>query len=188
MPNNIRQQGTWTGTGDPETYSSPSLYAPGLLGSRVTVIQPTSSVPAHEAGRAKTYRLVQSDSAMTTNPFKGAVAWWATRASYLVTTDPTNRNAVAGVFQNDEASYPITPGHFCFVQVEGPGATKITDAEAAAAVGTIGLSVIPSATAGKAETDAAGTAPTYTLMGLTTGQGEVLNALAVVELNVPQQP
>lgn len=188
MPNNIRQQGTWTGTGDPETYSSPALYAPGLLGSRVTVVQPTAGVPAAEAGRAKTYQLVQSDSSMTTAPFKGAVAWWATRSTYLVTTDATNRNSVAGVFQNDEAVNPITVGHFCFVQVEGPGSTKILDANAAAAASTDGLEVIPSATAGKADTMAAGTAATHTVLGLTTGSGDAPNATAVVELNVPQQP
>ncbi len=188
MPNNIRQQGTWTGTGDPETYSSPSLYAPGLLGSRVTVVQPTAGVPAAEAGRAKTYQLVQSDSSMTTAPFKGAVAWWATRSTYLVTTDSTNRNSVAGVFQNDETVNPITVGHFCFVQVEGPGSTKFTDATAAGAASTIGLHVIPSGTDGKAQTEAAGTAPTYTDMGVTVGVGDAPNALAVVELNIPQQP
>jgi hypothetical protein len=188
MPSNIRQQGTWTGVGDPEKYASDSLYAPGLLGSRVTVVQPTASAAGHEEGRAKTYQLVRSDSTMSTNPFKGAVAWWSNRAQYLVTTAATNRNAVAGVFQNDEADYPIDPGQYCFVQVEGPGSVKITDAEANAAATTVGLYVIPSATAGKAETETAGTAPTYQQMGLTTGQGEVLNALAVVELNIPQQP
>ena len=188
MPNNIRQQGAWTGTGDPETYSSPSLYADGLLGSRVTVKQTTAGVPSDEEGRAKTYQLVRSDSSMTVAPFKGAVAWWANRATYLVTTAAINRNSVAGVFQNDEAVAPITAGHFCFVQVEGPGSTKFTNASAAGAAGTVGLQVIASATAGKAQTEAAGTAPTYALLGLTTGAGDAPNALAVVELNIPQQP
>lgn len=188
MPNNIRQQGTWTGTGNPETYSSPNLYAPGLLGSRVTVIQPTSGVPSFETGRAKTYQLVQSDSSMTTAPFRGAVAWWSSRQAYRVTTAATNQNAVAGVFQNDETVAPITPGQFCFVQVEGPASTKFTDASAAAARSTVGLQVIPSSTTGKAQTMTAGTAPTNTVMGLTIGQGEAPTAIAVVELAIPQQP
>lgn len=188
MPNNPRQQGVWTGTGNPETYASATLYAPGLLGSRVTVIQPTSTPPSFEDGRAKTYQLVQSDSSMTVAPFRGAVAWWKTRASYLVTTDATNLNAVAGIFQNNEAVAPIRAGNFCFVQVEGPGSVKFTDASAAGARGTIGLQVIPSVTAGKATTMAANTAPTNTVMGLTIAQGEALTAMAVVELSIPQQP
>lgn len=188
MPNNPRQQGVWTGTGNPETYSSPALYAQGLLGSRVTVIQPTSSVPSYEAGRAKTYQLVQSDSTMTVAPFRGAVAWWSNRATYRVTTAATNRSAVAGIFQNDEAVAPITAGHFCYIQVEGPGSVKFTDASAAAARNTDGLAVIPSTTAGKAQTETAGTAPTYTLIGRTIAQGEASTAIAVVELAVPQQP
>ena len=188
MPNNPRQQGVWTGTGNPETYASNSLYAPGLLGSRVTVIQPTSTPPSFEDGRAKTYQLVQSDSSMTVAPFRGAVAWWKTRASYLVTTDPTNINAVAGIFQNNEAVSPIKAGQFCFVQVEGPASVKFTDATAAGARTTIGLQVIPSSTAGKAVTMAANTAPTNTVIGLTIAQGEPATAMAVVELGIPQQP
>jgi hypothetical protein len=188
MPNNIRQQGAWTGSGDPESYASNTLYAPGLLGSRVTVIQPTSSTPGVEQGRAKTYQLVQSDSSMTTSPFKGAVAWWSTRQAYLVTTSATNINAVAGIFQNDEAVNPITKGQFCYVQVEGPASVKFTDASAAGAASTVGLQVIPSSTTGKAATMAANTAPTNTVIGLTSGLGGApAQALAVVELQIPQQ-
>ena len=193
MPNNIRQQLSYMQSGDPETCSDATMYAPGQLGTSVTVIQPTRSPAGVEDGRAKTYQYVQTDSAMTVAPFKGAVAWWSDRKKYLVTTNPGQaaRNAVAGVFQNDEAVAPITKGNFCFIQKGGPGSVKFTDASANGAATTAGLQVIPSdpsSTAGKAQTMTAGTAATNTVMGVTVGSGAVLNALAVVELAIPDMP
>ena len=49
-----------------------------------------------------------------------------------------------------------------------------------------GLPVIPSATAGKADTLAAGTAPTYPTLGWTAGVYDAQNAEAVVELDVAE--
>jgi len=125
---------------------------------------------------------------MTVAPFKGAVAWWSTRATYLVTTSATNRNSVAGIFQNDEAVTPIKAGQFCFVQVEGPAITKFIDGDALTAATTNTRQVIPSATDGKAAVMALGTAPTHTVIGQTVGSGTAALALAVVELAIPQQP
>lgn len=193
MPNNIRQQGTYMQSGDPESCNDVTMYAPGQLGTSVTVIQPTRSPAGVEDGRAKTYQYVQTDSSMTVAPFKGAVAWWQDRKKYLVTTNPGQalRNAVAGVFQNDEAVAPITKGNFCFIQKGGPGTVKFTDASANGAVTTAGLQVIPSdpsSTAGKAQTMSAGTAATHTVLGTTIASGNVAAALAVVELAVPDMP
>jgi hypothetical protein len=193
MPNNIRQQGVYMQSGDPETVSDATMYAPGQLGSTVTVIQPTRTVAGPEEGRAKTYQYVQTDSTMTTAPFKGAVAWWSDRKRYMVTTTPgaAARNAVAGIFQNDEATARIVPGNFCYVQKGGPASVKMTDATALAAATTAGLVVIPSdpsSTAGKAQTMAAGVAATHITIGLTAGSGNAAAALAVVELNIPDMP
>lgn len=188
MPNNIRQQGVYMQSGDPETVSDAAPYAPGQLGTTCTVIQPTRTPAGVEEGRAKTYQYVQTDSSMSVAPFKGALAFWANRARYLVTTDPTNLNALAGVFQNDEATAPITKGHFCYIQKGGPGSVKFLDASALTAATTAGRVPIGSATAGKATLMAANTAPTNTPLGVTVGSGNAAAALAVVELSVPDMP
>lgn len=183
MPNNIRQQPMWVSTGDPETVNDASLQEPGQLGAKMTVIQPTRGVPGVEAGRAKTYQLVQTDSTMTVAPYKGAVAWWATEAQYKVTTNATNRNRIAGVFQN-----AITPGYYGFIQTKGPASVKLVDGSVAAAV--VGDAIIPSATNAKADRVAVGTAPTHTVLGWVPSPltKEAAEALVVVDLDVPEMP
>lgn len=182
MPNNTRQQGVWIQTGNPETVDEATPYAPGQLGSRVTVVQPgpRGGTPGAEENRAKTYQYVRSDSSMTVAPFKGAVAWWSDSANYLVTTSATNRGRVAGIFQN-----AITAGNYGFIQTKGPATVKFIDG-----VNTdptvAGLPVIPSATDGKADCLAAGTAPTYPALGVSVSVYVAALAEAVVELDVPE--
>src|ERR1700734_414732 len=91
MPVNIRQQTMYFVTGDPETENNAALEYPGQLGSRCTIIEPLRGTPTTAgAYRAKTYQLVQADSAMVTNggvaPFSGAAAYWSDKTRYLVTT------------------------------------------------------------------------------------------------------
>ena len=192
MSESHRSQPMFVSTGNPETVSdSPSRVESsagwrGQLGKFLTVKQPgPAGTPGVEEYRDKTYRYVRTDSSMTVAPFLGAVAWWRSRQTYLVTTDVSaaeSQNAVAGVFQ-----YPVTPGDYCFVQTRGPASVKFNDAEALAAQ-TAGNQAIPSSTDGKADTETAGTAPTYALIGYCTGNGDAAAALAVVELELPEKP
>lgn len=189
-PNNWGQQAVYLQSGDPEREAVDTLHAPGTLGSRFTVKQPIGSQPGAEDGRFKTYQLVQTDSTMTVSPFKGAVAWWSDKTRYLVTTSPTalGRGRIAGVFQNDESQYPIRPGQYTCVQIKGPASVKFIDAVVVGNVNTAGNFVIPSATAGKADVIAAGSASTYPSLGVTAGALQGGTALAVVDLDVPETP
>ena len=185
MPNRFDNPPHYLESGNPEQESSATMLYPGQLGMRFTVIQPSRVAAGVEEGRSKTYQRVKTDSTMTVAPFKGAVAWWADQAQYLVTTSPTatGRGRIAGVFQNLPA-YPITSGHYTCIQVGGPGIVKFIDA-VAASPSVAGLFVIPSATAGKADTLAAGTAATYPTLGRTAGVYDAPNAEGVVDLDVP---
>jgi hypothetical protein len=59
-------------SGDPENEDVSTLYAPGTLGARFTVKQPSRSAAGVEAGREKKYQLVRTDSSMTVAPYPGA--------------------------------------------------------------------------------------------------------------------
>ena len=172
-------------TGDPEKEAVDTLHAPGTLGARMTVTQPPGpGTPGAENYRPKRYQIVKTDSTMAVSPFKGATAWWSDQANYVVTTAATNRGRVAGVFQNP-ATYPITKGQYCCIQIGGPGIVKFVDAPTAVPDAT-GLIVIPSATAGKADCLAAGTAETYPAIGRTAGAYDAANAEAVVDIAIPE--
>jgi hypothetical protein len=174
-------------SGDPEAESTPSLHAPGMLGSRFTMVSSQRQAPGVEtsgAGRSKRYQLIKTDSSMAVAPFPGATAWWTDRAQYLVTTSPTanSRNDIAGVFRRAWAAI----GDYMCVQVTGPGMVKMLDADMATLAA--GDSIIPSATAGKATRVAIGTAPTHITLGrvaapLTTNAPD---ALVLVDLDVPE--
>lgn len=174
-------------SGDPETESTPTLHAPGLLGSRFTMVNTQRQQPGVEtsaAGRSKRYQLIRTDSSMATAPFPGAAAWWADRAAYLVTTNPTanNRNDIAGVFARAWAA----AGDYMCVQITGPRMVKVLDADMAGLAA--GDAIIPSTTAGKATRVAIGTAPTHVPYGrvsspLTTNAPD---AQVLVDLDVPE--
>lgn len=182
MPNRFEGQPVYLQSGDPENENTPVLHAPGTLGNRFTVVQPSRSATGAEDGRSKRYQSVKTDSTMTVAPYPGAVAWWSDKANYLVTTTATNRNRVAGVFQNS-----VTPGNYTCVQIGGPASVKVLDADAAAAA--IGDAIIPSSTNGKATRVAVGTAPTHTVLGWVAGPPlsvNAPNATVVVDLAVPE--
>ena len=187
MSNNIRLQPMYLQSGDPESENSSYLFYPGALGARLTVKEPGVPGSPTTAGqyRSKTYQLVQTDSSMTTNPFSGAVAWWSDKTKYLVTTLPTTlgRGRIAGIFRN-----AITPGNYGCIQTQGPCPNvKFVDAPNTTPTAA-GLFVIPSATAGKADTTAAGTAATYPVLGLTAGAMNLGDNTASVDLDVPETP
>lgn len=176
------QQAIWLQSGDPETENTPTLQYPGLLGARYVTKQPHRSAAGVEDGRSKGYQLIQTDSTMTVSPYRGAVAWWADKTKYLVTTSVTalGRGRIAGVFQN-----AIDKGNYGFVQIEGPATTKLIDAPTAVPTAA-GFFVIPSATDGKADVLAAGSASTYPSLGVTAGALNVGDNTVVVDLDVPQ--
>lgn len=180
MSNNIRNQPMYVQSGNIETENvagSADLY-PGMLGSRVTVNSAGGLTGSGAVG--KTYQRIQVDSTVSVAPFPGAVAWWSDKTRSLVTTAATLRGRVAGVFRN-----AITPGNIGFIQTQGPSTVKIVDAPTAAPT-TAGLIVIPSATAGKADVLAAGTAATYPSMGVTTGPLQGGTSICNVDLDVPE--
>lgn len=180
-------------TGDPETVNDGAARVEsqaggwvGQLGGYVNLKQP-SGVGVGAAGvesyREKEYRYIRVDSAVTVAPYRGAIAWWYNKARFLVTTSPTNRRgAIAGVFQN-----AVTPGNYGFVQTAGPGTTKLIDAPTASPA-VVGVFVIPSATAAKADALAAGSAATYPVLGLTSGTWDPVTCEAVVELSIADLP
>ncbi len=195
MPENQRQQAMYVSTGDPETVSdSPARVEAqggwkGQLGNYVTNKRPgPAGTRGNEDYRDVTYRYVKMDSSMSFAPYLGAVAWWANRPAYTVTTDNTNRGARAGVFQNPP-SKPLNAarGDYCYIATGGPATVKMVDAPAASPAG-IGIFVIPSATAAKADTIAAGGAATYPTLGVTSGTWNPVTTEAVVELTIPDTP
>lgn len=173
----------WISTGDPETVNDSRLPMPGQLGRYVTVKQPTSAAPGVEAGRDKEYRYIQVDST-SPSPYAGAVAWWKDKSAFKVTLDATNRNQRAGVFQG-----AVGLGNYGYVQTAGPATVKFIDAPTATP-NVAGRCVIPSATNGKADCLAVGTAPTHNILGwvANTPTYNASDVTAVVELDIPDNP
>ena len=161
--------------GNPEEVNLTSLFHPGMLGGRF--ISPNPS-----AGN-KEFQLVRVDSTAAVSPYNGATAWWANKALYLVTTAATNRGQVAGVF-----TFAAALGNYTCIQLEGRhNSVKIVDAPTSAPDAT-GKFVIPSATAGKADVLAAGSAATYPVMGRTAGTLNAGDNTCAVDLHVPEIP
>src|SRR5438105_4932134 len=144
MPSGWFSQPVFIPGGDPEQMNEPSLAYPGQLGIRFSYINPMRTAPSatSEDGQPKSFQMVQSDSSMSVAPYDSAVAWWANRVGYLVTTNAATpgRGQVAGVFKT-----AVTPGNYCCVQQRGRGAVKIIDARTAAQTAA-GLMVVTSAT------------------------------------------
>lgn len=184
MPNNFVQQGVYLTPGDPNSMDDTKLYAPGTLGARFIVKQPTSGAPGAVASRFKGYQIVQTDSTMGTGPFPGAVAWWSDKTKYLVTTDLTKlgRGRVAGIFNNS----PVK-GNFTCIQWLGPATVKFIDAPTSAPDAS-GKIVIPSSTTAKADCLAAGSSATFPQLGYSAGAINAGDQTGPVDLDVPETP
>lgn len=186
MPNRWEMPPVYLQSGDPEQENTPTLHAPGLLGARFTVIQPSRTPPGAEDGRSKRYQLIKTDSTMAVAPFRGATAYWSDQSQYLVTTTSPStaqtRNRIAGVFQN-----AITPGYYGCVQIGGPGTMKLIDAVNQGNV-VVGAYIVPSATNAKADVVAASTAPTQTPYGVVSAPltFNAADLTVVVDLAVPE--
>lgn len=116
MPNIIRIVSPYLQTGNPDTYNSPTLYAPGDLGSSFDL-------------NDKTYTVVQLDSGATSATPTGVVAanqlaFWKSKANRIVTNDRrvafnnsvlnASGNEVAGVFRN-----AVTAGNYTALLCRG---------------------------------------------------------------------
>lgn len=184
MPNGFNQQVQFIPGGNPEAVNEPTLLYPGLLGSRFNIVYPPRSAPNNTTGEGtpKAYKLVKTDSGMTVAPYSGATAWFSDQANSVVTTTAATpgRGRVAGVFRN-----VVTPGNYTMIQVKGLGYMKFIDAVTAQPTAA-GLIVTPSATNGKADALAAGSAGTYPVMGRTAGAYDAPNAVGLVDIDVPE--
>jgi hypothetical protein len=187
MPSRWEMPPVYLQSGAPETESTSTLHAPGLLGARFTIIEPQRQQPGVEtagAGRSKRYQLIKTDSTMSVAPYAGATAWWTDRARYMVTTSASasSRNDVAGIFLR---AWEHAGDYMC-VQIGGPRIVKFVDASMAALAA--GDGVVPSATDSKVQREAAGTAPTYTLMGRVSAPltKDPFAATALVDLDIPE--
>lgn len=184
MPNSWFSQPVFIPGGDPEQMNEPSLLYSGQLGIRFNYVNPLRTVGSEtsEDGAAKAFQLVQSDSSMAVAPYDSAVAWWSSMTTFLVTTSVTKlgRGRVAGVFKT-----AVTPGNYCCIQQKGRAIVKIIDAPTAAP-SAAGLIVTPSATDGKADVLAAGSAATYPAIGRTTGTMNLGDNTCLVDLALPE--
>jgi len=181
MPNNYPQPTVYLQSGDPNTCIQDNLY-PGQLGSRFAIIDPDgATLPPG----AKIYQLVKLDSnAMTTLPFAGAVAWWVSRTNYTVSTSISTaggRGKVAGVFLTAVTAAQVAAQKVVCIQIAGHANVTYVDSPTATPDAT-GLFVIPSATDGKADCLAAGTAATYPKLG--ESAGAATNHVGIVNLTV----
>lgn len=186
-PSGWFSQPVYVPSGDPETMNEPTLLYPGQLGIRFNYLNPPrvanpGETNTGEDGLPKAYKLVKTDSTMSVTPYDGAVAWFSDQANNVVTTSPTalGRGRVAGVFKG-----AVTPGYFTCVQIKGKGGVKFIDSPTAAPTAA-GLLVIPSATAGKADCLAAGSAATYPLIGRSAGTVQGGSSVAIVDIDVPE--
>lgn len=184
MPNIARFQTLYVTSGDPTTVNEVTPYAAGQLGAKC-VVRNTGGGTGDQVREAKVFQYVQVDSTTTVAPFKGAVAWWSDKTNFKVTTATTNRGQVAGVF----AGFTPNIGNFGFIQIGGTAIVKFIDGVTSTPDAT-GKLVIPSATAGKADCLAAGSAATYPILGRSDGtyvaplaEGPV--ALDLGELEIP---
>lgn len=181
--NNIRTQPLYIpNMADPTLFNEPesAWRYPGMIGGKCTIVYGTEGSATNPRG-SKTIQLVRTDSTMTTNPYASAVAWWANRQTYQVTTVPTNRRGqVAGVFQN-----AVTPGNLALIVTNGRRAVKFVDAPTATPTAA-GLIVIPSATAAKADCLAAGSAATYPAIGRSAGTYNEAETLCLVDIDIPE--
>lgn len=181
--NNIRTQPLYLpNNADPAKFNEreSEWRYPGMIGGSATIVMGTDG-HARDPRGSKTVQLVRTDSTATVAPYEGAVAFWKNRLTYQVTTDPTNRRGhVAGVFLN-----AVTRGNLALILTKGRRIVKFIDGVTSTPDAT-GKIVIPSATAGKADCLAAGTAATYPPIGLSAGAYIGASAEGLVDVDIPQ--
>lgn len=177
MPSNIRQQAAWVSTGNPETVDDATPYAPGMLGSTVTVAPSVAGTA--RTGPGKTYQYVKGDAAMAVAPFAHCVMYWQDQDKYVVTTATTNLNRVAGICH----VVPASKGNNFYVQTEGRSLVRYIDAPTSAPDATGKFVVANAANPGKA--DSIVTAPTIAVIGVSAGAQDGTSKEGLVDLQIP---
>lgn len=183
MPINNNQQGVYVS--DPDNHDVPTLYAPGNLGQRYITTVPlrsTQGTPIGPTGASRSFQIVRVDSSLTASLTRGDATMWKDKAKYIVTTkvvNALNRNEVSGVMPGG-----ATPGNYTSVQYRGPQYVKVTAADQAATVSGDSL-IVSAADDGKATRIAAGTAPTYRIIGIACAPTEA-NGLVLADLACPE--
>ena len=171
MPNREFQNALYLPDGF-ATHQDFDSYSPGQVGS-VFTIKDTD-------GLAKRGQVVKMDSIATVAPADGTLAYWVNRTSYLVSADLTasGRGNRAGVFRA-----AALVNELCVVQQGGKCSVWGIDSPTAA-FSAAGLIVVPSATAGRADCLAAGTAATYPAIGTSAGTQDATTKKADVSLDI----
>lgn len=172
MPSVLEQNAVYLVSGDPDKEDNPTLMHPGLLGARFTIQHPVSRAAGAPVPRTKRYQIVRVDPAMAAVITLGSPAYWKDRANYVVTNDPANLNAIAGVFNNA----PVKGNYTC-VQQGGPGYPKM--AAPAGNLVVIGGAIGTAATTAGAPATAALGVSVFPAVELPTATGRYL-----VDLNV----
>lgn len=149
---NLENPCAFVSTGDPSTVDEATPFAPGQLGTVVTVKNSTVFDPG-VSPRVFQYVKLKSDATAA----KGAFVIWDDYDNFVVTTANSNvsanRNKGAGFLQGTKP----TAGNYGFIQVAGQGAVLIENGVTPA----VGQQIIQGATtAGRAEIVALGTAAT----------------------------
>jgi len=152
-----------------EAINTTTLYKPGELGSQF------------QSG-SKAYQLIQLDSGATSatgagTPVCGHVAFWKSRANYIVTNDKAqaegaNCSAVAGVFcsltSGAAGTASITAGNYGVIQQRGTHVGILTNGSAAAASDQLCATVAATSATAAVTKVSVGTAPTSTIVGIAT--------------------
>jgi hypothetical protein len=172
-----RVQAQYVSTGDPRTVSDTEIRYPGQIGGYLT------TAPKTPGGGDDCFRYVLLDSTMSVAPYDGAVAWWGDREAGKVTTAATSRGRRAGIFTRAHQVSGTTRTLACFIQTGGRKSVKMIDGITAQPTAA-GLYVVPSATAAKADTLAAGTAATYPALGVSAGTLDLGDSTALVDLQI----
>lgn len=164
MPSGITNETMFRGPVAIPLLNSSSLYKGGELGSRITLV-------------GQEFQIVKTDSGPTTIT-AGDVAFWKDRANYVVTNKladaPEGRNGVAGMFPAT-----VTSGNYANIQIGGRGYRTIKTAGAP----NQGMTAVAnSGSSSDVVGIPAGTAPTYTPLGIFTG--EPAAGFAAIELTI----
>lgn len=181
MPAGRIDQTLYIGAGSNiEALNSSTLYKPGELGSQI------------QTPNGKGYQLIQVDSGATAStgaahvPQCGDLAFWKSKASYIVTNDrvqaqggvTNSRNMVAGVFCSVSGgaagTASITPGYYGVIQQRGQHVGVLTSSATLAS----GLAIIPSAssTVPDGVNSAIGVAPIAPIVGIATAANGAVTA------------
>lgn len=164
MPNSTFMDTLYLGPQKIQSMNVASLYQAGQLGMRCTL-------------GGQVWQVVKCDSGPASVAI-GDVAFWKDRANYIVTNKladaPQGRNGAAGMF-----TVAVTPGQFTAIQIGGRGVNTI---KTAGAPNQGMVAVANSGSSSDVVGIPAGTAPTYVVLGVFTGEPSA--GFTAIELSI----